>query len=136
MQIEALADRVALTASPCWRRIRKLEKMGYIATRVALLDPQKMNVCVTAFVMIRAARHTKEWDENFCKAMLKFPEIVEMHRTNGVSDYILRVVIPDIAAFNEIYQRMIGEFEYMDITSSFSMERIKYTTALPVKYAK
>ncbi len=136
MQIEAIADRVGLTASPCWRRIRKLETMGYISTRVALLDPRKMNVCVTVFVMVRAARHTREWDEGFCEAMSKFPEVVEMHRTNGVSDYILRVVVPDVAAFNDIYRRMIEKFEYMDITSSFSMEQIKFTTALPVKYAR
>lgn len=136
MQTEAIADRVGLSASPCWRRIRKLENMGYIAARVALLDPQKMNVCVTAFVMVRAARHTKEWDEKFCAAMQKFPEIVEMHRTNGISDYILRVAIPDVATFNDIYQRLIAQFEYMDITSSFSIEQIKYTTALPVIYAK
>lgn len=136
MHIEAIAERVGLSASPCWRRIRKLEDMGYIAARVALLDSKMMNVRVTVFVMVRASRHHKDWDRNFRTAMSAFPEVVEMHRTSGTVDYILKVVVPDIAAFNEIYQSMIDKFEYLDITSTFSMDQIKLTTSLPVSYAK
>lgn len=136
MHIEAIAERVGLSASPCWRRIRKLEDMGYIASRVALLDSKMMNVCVTVFVMVRVSKHHKDWDRNFCSVMSGFPEVVEMHRTSGTSDYILKVVVPDVAAFNEIYQSMIGKFEYLDITSMFSMDQIKHTTSLPVTYAK
>ena len=135
-QIETIAERVGLSASPCWRRIRKLENAGYIAGRVALLDPVKMNVPETVFVMIRTNTHSREWADRFCSAMNRIPEIVEIHRTNGASDYMLRVVVPDVATFNNVYQRMIAEFEYLDVSSSFSMERIKQTTALPVDYAE
>jgi Lrp/AsnC family transcriptional regulator len=136
MHIEAIAERVGLSASPCWRRIRKLEDMGYIAARVALLDSKMMNVCVTVFVMVRASKHQKDWDRSFCTAMAAFPEVMEMHRTSGTSDYILKVVVPDVAAFNKVYQAMIDRFEYLDITSTFSMDQIKHTTSLPVTYAK
>jgi Lrp/AsnC family transcriptional regulator len=135
-QIETIADKVGLSASPCWRRIRKLENAGYISARVALLDPKKMNVRETVFVMVRTSNHSKEWADRFCTAMSRIPEIVEIHRTSGATDYILRVVVPDVATFNDVYRRMIAEFQYLDITSSFSMERIKSTTALPVGYAE
>ena len=118
MQIEAIAARVGLSPSPCWRRIRKLEDAGYIATRVALLDSKMMNVCVTVFVLVRALKHEKDWDRSFRDVMSSFPEVVEMHRISGVSDYILKIVVPDVAVFNEIYQKMIDKFEYAEVTSN------------------
>ena len=134
-QIDQIAERVGLSGSPCWRRIRKLENAGYISGRVTLLDPKKMNVRETVFVMVRTRNHSREWVEQFCNAMSQIPEIVEMHRTNGSIDYILRVVVPNVEAFNTVYQLMIKKFDLLEVTSSFSMERIKFTTALPVHYA-
>ena len=135
-QIETIAERVGLSGSPCWRRIRKLEAAGYIAARVTLLDRGKMNLRETAFVMIRSRNHSHDWIERFCAVVSEFPEVVEMHRTNGSIDYILRVVVPNVEAFNDVYRRLVSRFDSLEITSSFSMETIKSTTALPVGFAQ
>ncbi len=131
-----LAERVGISASPCWRRIRRMEEAGLIRARVALLDAEKMNVGVTVFVSIRTDRHSMEWAESFTRAVSTLPEVQELHRMSGSVDYLLRVVVPDIAAYDAVYKRIIALAELRDVTSSFSMERIKYTTALPVAYAK
>jgi Lrp/AsnC family transcriptional regulator len=131
-----LAARVGISASPCWRRIRRLEEAGLIRARVALLDAEKMNVGVTVFVSIRTDRHSMEWAEAFTRAVCALPEVVELHRMSGSVDYLLRVVVPDIAAYDAVYKRIIALAELRDVSSSFSMERIKYTTALPVDYAR
>lgn len=136
MPLEAIAERVALSPSPCWRRIQKLEASGVIRQRVALLDAAKMNVGVTVFVAVRTNRHSMDWAERFCRAVVDIPEVVEFYRMSGETDYLLRVVVPDIAAYDEVYKRLIQVVDLFDVTSNFAMEEIKYTTALPVSYAK
>jgi Lrp/AsnC family transcriptional regulator len=133
--VAEIAERVGLSASPCWRRIQKLEETGVIRRRVALLDPEKMNVGVTVFVSIRTNQHSLDWAENFCRAVAEIPEVVEFYRMSGTVDYLLRVVVPDIAAYDGVYKRLIRVAELYDVSSAFAMERIKYTTALPVTYA-
>ena len=133
--VAEIAERVGLSASPCWRRIQKLEEAGVIRRRVALLDPEKMNVGVTVFVSIRTNQHSLDWAEKFCRAVAEIPEVVEFYRMSGTVDYLLRVVVPDIAAYDSVYKRLIRVAELYDVSSAFAMERIKYTTALPVTYA-
>jgi Lrp/AsnC family transcriptional regulator, cysteine-sensing transcriptional activator len=135
MPIGDIADRVGLSASPCWRRIQKLEEAGVIRGRVALLDPEKMNVGVSVFVAIRTSHHDVEWAERFCRAVAELPEVVEFYRMSGEVDYLLRVVVPDIAGYDAVYKRLIGIADLSDVSSSFAMERIKCTTALPLHYA-
>jgi len=135
LPLAEVATRVGISASPCWRRIQRLEAAGIIRARVALLDAEAMRVGVTVFVSIRAGRHSMEWAENFTRAVSALPEVVELHRMSGSVDYLLRVVVPDIAAYDAVYKRLIAMADLRDVTSSFSMERIKYTTALPVNYA-
>lgn len=135
MPLEALAERVGLSPSPCWRRIQKLEAQGVIKKRVALLDPDKLNVGVTVFVAVRTNRHDMEWAEQFCRAVCDIPEVVEFYRMSGETDYLLRVVVPNIAAYDDVYKRLIKTASLYDVSSNFAMERIKYTTALPVDYA-
>lgn len=135
LSVEEIARRVNLSASPCWRRIQKLEAAGVIAKRVALLDPDRMNVGVTVFVAIRTNQHNAEWAERFCEGVSRIPEVVEFYRMSGQVDYLLRVVVPDIAAYDGVYKRLIKIADLHDVSSSFAMERIKYTTALPVSYA-
>ena len=130
-----LAERVGLTTTPCWRRIQRLEKDGYIQSRVALLDRHRMNVGVSVFVAVRAASHSADWLENFKRALGKVPEIVEAHRLSGDIDYLLRVVVPDIDGYDAVYKRLIQAVEFSDVSSSFSMEELKFTTALPVEHA-
>jgi Lrp/AsnC family transcriptional regulator len=136
MPIEEIAQQAGLSNSPCWRRIQKLEASGVIKARVALLDPAKMNVGVTVFVAVRTNQHNAQWAERFCREVRKIPEVVEFYRMSGETDYLLRVVVPDIAAYDRVYQRLIKVADLFDVSSNFAMECIKYTTALPTQYAE
>ena len=130
-----ISAKVGLSTSPCWRRIQNLEKEGVIARRVALLDRDHLNVGVDAFVAIRTDQHNQRWLDAFAKAVAAFPEVIELYRMSGEVDYLMRVVVPDLAAYDSFYLRLIREVDLYDVSSSFAMERIKYTTALPLTYA-
>ncbi|MGI9308459.1 MAG: Lrp/AsnC family transcriptional regulator [Gammaproteobacteria bacterium] len=130
-----IADQVGLTTTPCWRRIQRLEEQGYIRGRVALLDHQKMNVGTTVFVAVRTNRHSTEWLQRFSETISRTPEILEVHRLSGDIDYLLRIVVPSIAEYDRVYQSLIRELEFLDVSSSFSMEELKFTTAVPVSHA-
>ncbi len=131
-----IAETVGLSKTPCWRRIKALEAAGYIRRRVALLDRDRLNLGVTAFVAIRAARHDADWLRRFHEAVAPMPEVTEFYRMSGDVDYLLRVVVPDIPAYDAFYRRLIGRIELTDVSSSFAMEEIKNTTALPLSYAR
>ena len=135
MPVAKVADRAGLSPSPCWRRIQKLIADGVIRRRVALLDPEKINVGVNVFVSIRTNQHSMEWANKFCQAAAQIPEVIEFYRMSGRVDYLLRVVVPNIAAYDDVYGRLIKAANLYDVTSSFAMETIKYTTALPLHYA-
>ncbi len=136
MPVATIAERVGLSTSPCWRRIQKLEEDGVIRARVAVLDPERLNVGVTVFVAVKTSQHDLGWLERFAAAVRDFPEVVEFYRMSGEIDYLLRVVVPDIAAYDALYKRLIQRVTLSDVSSSFAMETIKYTTAIPVTYAK
>jgi Lrp/AsnC family transcriptional regulator len=129
-----IAAQVGLSTTPCWRRIQKLEEEGYIRKRVALLDRRKLNVGVTVFVAVKATRHAVDWLDEFKRAVEAVPEVVEAYRLSGEIDYLLRVVVPDIAAYDAVYKKLIERVEFADVSSSFAMEDMKFTTALPLKY--
>ncbi|HIC80454.1 MAG TPA: Lrp/AsnC family transcriptional regulator [Kiloniellaceae bacterium] len=135
LPVAEIAERVGLSASPCWRRIQKMEAEGIIERRVALLNPEKMNVGVTVFVAIRTSRHDEDWLNDFAAKVTRIPEVVELYRMSGEIDYMLRIVVPDIKAYDAVYKRLIAAVPLFDVSSSFAMEAIKYTTALPVDYA-
>ncbi len=134
LAVADVAKKVGLSTTPCWRRIQKLEEEGVIKRRVALLDPEKINASVTVFVAIRTNSHNIEWLKRFSEVVQDLPEVVEFYRMAGDIDYLLRVVVPDIAAFDEFYKRLIARIEIRDVSSSFAMEQIKYTTELPLDY--
>ena len=134
MAVSEIAAEVGLTTSPCWNRIQKLESEGVISARVALLDPARLNLAATVFVAVRTSQHSSGWLKKFAAAVAEFPEVVEFYRLSGEIDYLLRVVVPDIAAYDRFYRRLIDKVELADLSSSFAMERIKYTTALPLDY--
>lgn len=136
LSLAEIAREVGLSPSPCWRRIQRLEEAGVIRGRVALLDPEKLNVGVTVFVAVRTSRHDAEWLESFSRAVRDFPEVVEFYRMSGEIDYLLRVLVPDIAAYDAFYKRLIQRAQITDVSSSFAMEVIKYTTAVPLDYAE
>lgn len=133
--VAELADRVGLSRTPCWRRVQRLEAGGVIRQRVALVDRAKLNVGVTVFVTVRTSNHSEEWLARFARAVSGIDEVVEFYRMSGEIDYLLRVVVPDIEAYDAVYKRLIGKVELFDVSSSFAMEEIKYTTAVPVTYA-
>ena len=135
LPISAIAEAVGLSTSPCWRRVQRLEQEGVIQRRVALLDRTKLNLGVDVFVAVRTNQHTAEWSEHFANALRQFPEVVEFYRMAGEMDYLLRVMVPDIAAFDAFYKKLIQTTDLADVSSSFAMEQIKYTTALPLHYA-
>jgi Lrp/AsnC family transcriptional regulator len=136
LAIGEIAGRVGLSSTPCWRRIRNLEEAGIISRRVALLDRRKLNVGVTVFVAIRTNQHNQDWLERFARAVESIPEVVEFYRMAGDVDYLLRVVVPDIAAYDGVYKRLIEQVDLYDVSSTFAMEEMKYTTAVPLRYAR
>ena len=127
-----IADRVGLSTTPCWRRIQNLEKAGVLRSRVALLDREQLDLGVDVFVSLRISRHGEDWLQKFTRAVEDFPEVVEFYRMSGDVDYLMRVVVADIKAYDAFYKRLIRHTGIADVSSSFAMERIKYTTALPL----
>ena len=134
MPLAQIASRVGLSSTPCWRRVQKLEEAGVIRKRVALLDGAQLNVGVTVFVSVKTSEHNSEWLDSFAAAVAEFPEVVEFYRMSGETDYLLKIVVPDIAAYDAVYRRLIEAISFSDVSSSFAMEQIKYTTALPLDY--
>ena len=123
-----LGEAVGLTATPCWRRVQNLQRTGVLIKQVALVDPLKINLGVSALVQIRTNEHSVEWLEQFSAGIADMPEIVEAFRTSGEIDYILRVVVPDIAAYDAFYKRLIERVDLYDVRSIFVMEEMKRTT--------
>jgi len=133
--VAEIGKKVGLSTTPCWRRIQKMEELGVIKHRVALLNPEKVNVPVTVFVFVTTNQHSDDWLNRFHQAIEEFPEVVEFYRMSGQVDYLLRVVVPDIEAYDAFYKRLIANVDIADVSSSFAMEQIKFTTKLPLKYA-
>lgn len=130
--VQAIGETVGLSSNPCWRRIKRLEEAGILKARVALLDADAIGLTTTAFVAIRTNRHDPEWLAAFSRGIEEVDEIIECHRMAGDIDYMLKLRVRDIADYDRIYQDLIDRVPGMaDVTASFSMEEMKYTTALP-----
>jgi Lrp/AsnC family transcriptional regulator len=134
LSLDALSARVNLSRNACWRRIQRLEEAGVIVGRVALLDPKALNVGLSVFIVIRTGRHSADWAESFRAAVASLPEITGAYRTAGDIDYILKARVPDVAAYDRLYQRLIARINMTDVSASFVMEEIKDTHALPLGY--
>ena len=134
ISVAEIAQRVGLSATPCWRRIKALVDQGVIRRNVALLDAEKLNVGLTVFAAVKTNRHDPDWLDAFTRAVADIPEVLELYRMSGEIDYLLRIVVPDVAAYDGVYKRLIQSVPFSDVSSSFAMEQIKYTTALPLIY--
>jgi Lrp/AsnC family transcriptional regulator len=134
--VAEIGKEVGLSTTPCWRRIQKLEEAGVIQRRVALLDARQVNAGVTVFVQIKTDQHSLDWLERFHAAVIEFPEVVELYRMSGEIDYLMRVAVPDIAAYDAFYKKLIARIEIAKVSSAFAMEQIKYTTELPLEFAR
>jgi len=134
LTVADLADRVGLSKSACWRRIQILEEQGIIGARVTLLDQEKLGLHLTVYSAIRTHEHTADWFNRFYRMVSTMPNVMEVHRLSGDIDYLIRAVVPDMRSYDEMYKQMIASVDLYDVSSSFSMEKIKYTTALPLDH--
>lgn len=130
--IAELAERVGLSQTPCWKRVKRLTEAGVIERRVAILDRDQLDLRLVVFVSVRTNRHDEEWLNAFAKGAAALPEVVEFYRMSGETDYLLKVVVRDIGAYDAFYKRLIAAAPLQDVSSSFAMEQIKFTTALPI----
>jgi Lrp/AsnC family transcriptional regulator len=130
--VSELADRVGLSQTPCWKRVKRLQDAGVITARVALLDRDALDLPLVVFVSVKTGRHDEAWLETFAREARALPEVVEFYRMSGEVDYLLKVLVKDIAAYDRFYRRLIATAPLTDVSSSFAMEQIKFTTALPL----
>ena len=132
LSVTEVAQRVGLSTSPCWKRINKLQADGIILRHEAVLDAAKLGLGLTVFMMIKTGEHSGPWLEKFAKFVKAMPEVQEFHRMAGEVDYLLKIVVADMQQFDDFYKKMVEETTLTDVTSSFSMEIIKHTNALPI----
>ena len=132
--VAEIGRRVGLSTTPCWRRIQKMEEDGVIKSRVAVLNPAKVNAKVTVFVSITTNQHNEDWLTRFSRVVSEFPEVVEFYRMSGQVDYLMKVVVPDIEAYDVFYQKLVSKIDIMNVSSAFAMGHIKNITALPLGY--
>lgn len=132
ISIAELAERVGLSQTPCWKRVKRLTDEGVIERRVALLAREKLDLGLVVFVSVRTSRHDEAWISDFAKGAAALPEVVEFYRLAGETDYLLKVVVSDISAYDRFYKRLIATAPLNDVSSAFAMEQIKSTTALPL----
>jgi len=130
-----IAEQVGITQTPCWKRIKRLRDSGVFLKRVGLVDSKKIGLELTGFVHIRATHNSSDWLIRFAEELQKIPEIVECHRMTGDIDYLLKVVAPSMEGYDRIYKKLVDIGGLVDISVSFSMERMKTTTVLPLDYA-
>ena len=132
LSVAEIGSRVGLSSTPCWKRIQRLEADGVILRRVALVDQDRVGLGISVFVSIETVDHSQDWLDRFAKTVTAMPEVMEFYRMAGDVDYMLRVVVPDIAGYDTFYKRLIASVPLKNVTSRFAMEKIKSTTALPI----
>ena len=132
LSIAELAERIHLSSNACWKRVKRLEAEGVIRKRVALLDAGKLGAGVTVFVTVRAVEHSEAWLAEFAAAVRTLPEVVEFYRMSGDTDYLLKIQVADIAAYDHVYKALIRSVRLSDVSSAFAMEELKHTTAIPL----
>jgi Lrp/AsnC family transcriptional regulator len=133
LSLNELAEAVNLTTTPCWKRLKRMEEAGIINKRVALLDPEKLGLSFTAFVLLKTSDHSHEWYDRFVETVTPYPEVMEFYRMAGEYDYMMKVQVADMKCFDEFYKKLVNSVEGIsNVTSTFAMEPLKYTTALPL----
>lgn len=132
LSMDALAEKVSLSRNACWRRVKQMEETGVILARVALVNPEALNLGLTVFVMIKTSSHQASWLEEFQRVIRDMPEIIGAHRMSGDLDYVLRVRVADVRGYDRFYQELIQRIPIADISASFVMDDMKETTALPI----
>lgn len=134
LSIAAVAERTGISQNSCWRRIKKLEDDRVITGRVTLVDPRKLGLDLIVFMHVKASEHSEEWYARFAEVVHALPEVVEFYRMAGDIDYLIKLVVENIAAYDAVYKRLISSVKIIDVSSTFAMEEIKRTTALPLHH--
>lgn len=132
LSMAQLGERVGLSATPCWKRIKRLQDEGYITARLAILDRKKVGLPVTVFVSVRTTQHDEKWLARFAAIVTAMPEVLEFHRMSGDIDYMLKVVTGSIDGYDRFYKKLIRQVGLSGVSSAFSMEQIKSTSVLPL----
>ncbi|XAW88894.1 Lrp/AsnC family transcriptional regulator [Vibrio sp. CDRSL-10 TSBA] len=133
LSLNDLADAVNLTTTPCWKRLKKLEESGVLTKRVALLDADKLGLSFIAFVMVKTSDHSHEWYQRFVSSVESYPEVMEFYRMAGDYDYMMKVLVKDMKHFDQFYKKLVNGVDGLNnVTSTFAMESLKYTTELPL----
>lgn len=132
LSVAEIGSRVGLSSTPCWKRIQRLEADGVIQKRVVLVDQDRIGLGISVFVSVETGDHSQEWLDHFAQVVGAMPEVMEFYRMAGDVDYMLRVVVTDIAGYDMFYKRLIAAVPLKNVTSRFAMEKIKSTTALPI----
>lgn len=127
-----MAERTGLSQNGCWRRIRRLEEEGVISARVRLLNPKKVGLELTVFIHVKASEHSQEWFDAFYATVTEMPEAVEFYRMAGEIDYLIKLIVANISAYDAVYKRLIKAVKIVNVTSTFAVEVLKLTTALPL----
>jgi Lrp/AsnC family transcriptional regulator len=133
LSVAAVSEIVHLSQNACWRRMKRLEEDGVISKRVTLLNPERLGLELIVFVSIKTSEHSEEWLSHFAKVVHEMPEVVEFYRMTGEVDYLLKLKVENMAAYDRAYKRLISQVRITDVSSAFAMEEIKHTTSLPLK---
>ena len=128
-----IAQKVGLSNTACWRRIQNLEQNGVIQNRIVLLDPEKINLPLTVYISLKSDQHTDQWLQRLRKVVADIPEVLEVFRMTGDSDYLLKAVVPDVPGYDQVYKKL-RDADLLDVNSSFVTEVIKQSTQLPLNY--
>jgi Lrp/AsnC family transcriptional regulator len=134
ISVGEISEIVGTSKSACWRRMQKLEEAGYIKDRVTLLNQERVNLAITVYILVRTNRHNIEWAKKFQKVIDSIPQILEVARMSGELDYLVKAVVPDMKGYDALYNKMI-EADLFDVSASFVLEQMKYTTVLPLEFA-
>ena len=133
LPMQELGDRVGLSHTPCWRRVKRLEERGIVKRRVALLDAEQLDLAVNVFVNVSLRRHQENALNRFEAAVQDVPEVVECYSVSGETDFLLRVVVADVTAYERLVKATLVHLpEVGNLTSTFALRQVKYTTALPL----
>ena len=133
ISVGSLADKVSLSKTACWRRLKKLEDAKVIKSRVTLLDSSALNLGLMVYISVRTNQHSQKWNTKFTKVVTSIPEILEVNRMSGDLDYLLKAVVSNMEGYDKLYKKLVAA-DIFDISSSFVMEEIKATTELPLSF--
>jgi len=133
LSIQQLSEKLNLTSTPCWNRVKRLENEGLINKKVALVSAEKVGLELIAFVQIKTQQHSDSWLQDCVQQVKGFSQVLEFYRMAGEYDYLLKVIVKDMRSYDQFYQKLVNDVSGLtDVNTSFAMQQLKYTTELPI----